>query len=296
VAPPADAHVGAAAGRGDPRRDAGERGAAAAAHAARRAARGQVASTRTSATSCSGRRPSARPASRCRRCSSAASGSRSACGHPLQPRVATARRARRRCGCSTGEPFRGMPADRLARELGGHTGSAGLFSTAPDLARFTAMIANGGALDGVRVSTPGVVGRTASASSRAPGAARSAGPRSARMRSPTRRSRARAPLAFGHTGWTGTSIWIDPARRPLGRAADQPLLRAAEPAGAARRPAARRLPRARRQALSRRPTGSVNRARGSVARPRPAPPARSNVRPRGTRAPGWSSSAGRGRS
>ena len=39
----------------------------------------------------------------------------------------------------------------MGRALNGLAGNAGLFSTAADLARFAAMIANGGELDGVRM-------------------------------------------------------------------------------------------------------------------------------------------------
>jgi hypothetical protein len=34
-----------------------------------------------------------------------------------------------------------------------------------------------------------------------------------------------SPAAFGHVGFTGTSLWIDPVREPLLRAADQSRLR-----------------------------------------------------------------------
>jgi serine-type D-Ala-D-Ala carboxypeptidase len=109
----------------------------------------------------------------------------------------------------TGEPYRGMPGDPLARQLGGITGSAGLFSTIHDVARFTAMLAGGGELDGVRVldaalvrdmlrQQPGTGRRTLGLNAFCPD--EQPGPTEPCAR----------PVAFGHTGWTGTSIWLDP--------------------------------------------------------------------------------------
>ena len=57
----------------------------------------------------------------------------------------------------SGEPYRGKPSDPVAHKIGVPTGNAGLFSTAHDLARFAAMIANGGALGGVRIFRPDLV-------------------------------------------------------------------------------------------------------------------------------------------
>jgi serine-type D-Ala-D-Ala carboxypeptidase len=109
----------------------------------------------------------------------------------------------------TGEPFRGVPADQLARAVGGVTGSAGLFSTIHDVARFTALMAGGGGIDGVRILDESLVrelftqqpaagrrtlGWTAFCPDEEGGAA----------------TTCVRPVAYGHTGWTGTSLWIDP--------------------------------------------------------------------------------------
>ncbi|MEW5929134.1 MAG: serine hydrolase domain-containing protein [Gemmatimonadota bacterium] len=93
--------------------------------------------------------------------------------------------------------FRGLVHDPIARRLGGVAGNAGLFSTAHDLGRFAAMLAGGGTLDGVRVLKPETV-------------------REFTRRQPGARTRAlgwdtRGP-AFQHTGFTGTSLWVDPER------------------------------------------------------------------------------------
>ncbi len=111
---------------------------------------------------------------------------------------------------STGEPYRGRPSDLYARRVGGVTGNAGLFSTARDLGRFAAMLANGGELDGVRVLRPETVREMLR---QQPGAGRrTLGGQAFCPGEPPRQSvPCREPVAYGHTGWTGTSFWVDPA-------------------------------------------------------------------------------------
>jgi serine-type D-Ala-D-Ala carboxypeptidase len=109
----------------------------------------------------------------------------------------------------TGEPFRGLPSDRLARELGGTAGSAGLFANIHDVARFTAMIAGGGELDGVRVLDAALV---AELFRQQPAAGRRTLGWTAFCPDEERHGTqaCERPIAFGHTGWSGTSIWLDP--------------------------------------------------------------------------------------
>jgi serine-type D-Ala-D-Ala carboxypeptidase len=111
---------------------------------------------------------------------------------------------------STGIPFRGQPNDLLARRLGGVTGNAGLFSTAEDLARFAAMIAGGGVLDGVRILKPESVQelftQQAGAGRRTLGWVAFCPGEGSDATIPCSR-----PLAFGHTGWAGTSLWVEAA-------------------------------------------------------------------------------------
>jgi serine-type D-Ala-D-Ala carboxypeptidase len=105
--------------------------------------------------------------------------------------------------------FRGRPFDPLAQRLDGVSGHSGLFSTAHDLARFAAMITNGGELDGVRIFRPETVQELIGPQ-----------PVGGRYRlgwevycePPLQdaNSRCERPLAIGHTGWTGTSLWIQP--------------------------------------------------------------------------------------
>jgi len=104
----------------------------------------------------------------------------------------------------------GLPAgvvhDGNARRLGGVAGHAGLFSTADDLARLALALLNGGAAGGVRIVSDSAVNRFTrrSAGWRALGWDTCAGGASCGQRMGER--------AFGHTGFTGTSMWIDPDR------------------------------------------------------------------------------------
>jgi len=98
--------------------------------------------------------------------------------------------------------------------MGGVAGHAGLFTTAADLARFARMLLGGGALDGVRVLSPLSVARMTSPAT--PPALREV--RGLGWDIDSGLSQNRGELmprgSFGHTGWTGTSLWIDPPRAP----------------------------------------------------------------------------------
>jgi CubicO group peptidase (beta-lactamase class C family) len=105
--------------------------------------------------------------------------------------------------------IRGEVHDENAFALGGVSGHAGLFSTGHDVTRFLRMYLNGGTLDGARVVSAETIRRFTTVqdsllSNRALGWETPNGTNSAGrlMRRP----------AFGHTGFTGTSIWVDPTR------------------------------------------------------------------------------------
>jgi CubicO group peptidase (beta-lactamase class C family) len=101
----------------------------------------------------------------------------------------------------------GVVHDENAWSLGGVAGHAGLFSSARDLGVFATMMLNGGEYGGVRILRPETISRwtrrqNPETSSRAlgwdtPYPGSSAG-------------RYFSPTSFGHTGFTGTSIWMDP--------------------------------------------------------------------------------------
>ena len=102
-----------------------------------------------------------------------------------------------------GRVLRGEVHDENAAAMGGVSGHAGLFSTAADLVKFAQMLLRGG--EGLvhaetialftRAQNPAFSSRALGWDTPSPGS--SAGTRL-------------SPHAFGHTGFTGTSIWIDP--------------------------------------------------------------------------------------
>jgi CubicO group peptidase (beta-lactamase class C family) len=115
-----------------------------------------------------------------------------------------------------GHPIAGVVNDPGAGKLGGVSGNAGLFVTARALARFAQFMLNQGALPGrprilkketvekfTRVAVParrGVSARTLGWEAVPTGEETSSA------------GKLLGPHSYGHTGWTGTSLWIDPDR------------------------------------------------------------------------------------
>jgi uncharacterized protein YbbC (DUF1343 family) len=124
----------------------------------------------------------------------------------LTPRIAPTERTPK-----DGPALRGTVHDPTARYMGGVAGHAGLFSTAGDLARFAQMMIDGGTLDGVRIVGPLTVRKFTEPQTP---------PDQPILRglgwdidSPYSSNRGELfPIgSFGHTGFTGTSMWIDPS-------------------------------------------------------------------------------------
>ena len=107
--------------------------------------------------------------------------------------------------------LRGQVHDPTSFRMGGVAGHAGLFSTADDLAIFCQMILNGGAFNGTRILSPAAVAAmTRPRAVSETGAARGLGWDIATSFSTNKGDL--FPLgSFGHTGFTGTSMWMDPA-------------------------------------------------------------------------------------
>lgn len=107
---------------------------------------------------------------------------------------------------ATGPLPRGVVHDPAARALGGVSGHAGLFSTGADLAVFAQTMLGAGAGGAVRIASDSIVAlfTRRTAGWRALGWDTCAGGGSCGHRL--------GPTAFGHTGFTGTSLWIDPER------------------------------------------------------------------------------------
>lgn len=106
--------------------------------------------------------------------------------------------------------LRGQVHDPTAFRMNGMAGHAGLFSTADDLSRYCQMILNGGILNGQRILSP----TTISLMTKPNVVSEIGDTRGLGFDMNTSFSSNRGeffPLgSFGHTGFTGTSIWIDP--------------------------------------------------------------------------------------
>ena len=107
--------------------------------------------------------------------------------------------------------LRGVVHDPTARRMGGVAGHAGLFSTAADLAIFARMLLGGGAYQGTRILAPLTVQKMTTAAT--PDLERNVRGMGWDIDSSFSVNRGELlPLgSFGHTGFTGTSIWVDPA-------------------------------------------------------------------------------------
>ena len=109
-----------------------------------------------------------------------------------------------------GRMLRGVVHDPTARFMGGVAGHAGIFTTAHDVARFARMMLNGGELDGVRVFKPATVALMTSVQTPTNIVPR----RGLGWDIDSGYSRPRGKIfplgSYGHTGFTGTALWIDP--------------------------------------------------------------------------------------
>lgn len=112
-----------------------------------------------------------------------------------------------------GELRWGEVQDPIAHRMGGVAGHAGVFTTADDLTLFARMLLAGGTAHGARILRPESVALMTRPQS-------PAGQASLRglgwdIDSPYSRylGPSFSPQSFGHTGYTGTALWIDPATR-----------------------------------------------------------------------------------
>ncbi len=115
-------------------------------------------------------------------------------------------------GVWRGHPIGGEVNDQNAVVFGGAAGHAGVFSTGMDLARYAQMWLNRGRIPRGRFVEPATVARFLER--RAAAGSRLLGwdtpePRPGR---PSVFGSLLSPAAYGHTGWTGTKVWVDPAR------------------------------------------------------------------------------------
>ncbi len=118
----------------------------------------------------------------------------------LRPRIMPVGRWR-------GHPIAGEVHDQNAARLGGVAGHAGLYSTGRDLARYAQTLLRGGrAADGMDVFTPGVVRHF----TRRGSGNRALGWEVRDTTTAEQTGGSFSAAAYGHGGFTGTSMWIDP--------------------------------------------------------------------------------------
>jgi CubicO group peptidase (beta-lactamase class C family) len=109
--------------------------------------------------------------------------------------------------------IRGEPHDETAAALGGVSGNAGIFSTAGDLAVFAQMLLNGGRYGGVRILREDTVRQMlTNVNVRFPGQDHGLG---VELNQPYFMGPLASPVTFGHTGFTGTSIVVDPRSQTI---------------------------------------------------------------------------------
>lgn len=114
------------------------------------------------------------------------------------------------CEGANMQMLRGVVHDPTARRMGGVAGHAGLFGTAADLTTFCRMLLGGGNYRGTRILSPLAVEKMTSPADAGLPNVRGLGWDIDSVYSSNRGEL--LPLgSYGHTGFTGTSLWIDPA-------------------------------------------------------------------------------------
>lgn len=103
--------------------------------------------------------------------------------------------------------IQGEVQDENASVLGGVAGHAGVFATARDVATFGHAMLSAGA----PILRPETVARFTSKEATPPGTSRALGWDT--PSSPSQSGQYLSPSSFGHLGYTGTSLWIDPVRQ-----------------------------------------------------------------------------------
>jgi len=109
--------------------------------------------------------------------------------------------------------IRGTVHDETAAALGGVSGNAGIFSTAGDLAVFAQMLLDGGVYAGIRILRETTLREMlTNFNVRFPGQDHGLG---VELNQPYFMGPLASPVAFGHTGFTGTSLAADPRSQTI---------------------------------------------------------------------------------
>jgi serine-type D-Ala-D-Ala carboxypeptidase len=108
--------------------------------------------------------------------------------------------------------LRGVVHDPRAQKLGGFAGHAGVFGTADDVGRYCRMLLHKGELDGKRIMSAKTVEEMTKTRCMPDGKnCRTYGfDVDTKLSSAPRGERFEKGTTFGHTGYTGTMLWIDP--------------------------------------------------------------------------------------
>lgn len=110
-------------------------------------------------------------------------------------------------------PIFGVPSDQNAVVLGGVSGHAGLFATGRDLALYAQAWLRGGVMpDGGTWVQSSTIKEFLTASPYSGTRLLGWDTPDPEYEPPSVFGRLLSPLAYGHTGWSGTELWIDPAR------------------------------------------------------------------------------------
>ena len=124
----------------------------------------------------------------------------------LRPRIAP-------CDVEHGELRWGEVQDPTAYRMGQVAGHAGVFSTADDLSLFARMMLDGGTSQGRQILSPGAIAAMTKPHG-TPGSSTVRGLGWDILSPYSKHHSAVFPAgSFGHTGYTGTSIWIEPRTR-----------------------------------------------------------------------------------
>src|SRR5208282_882668 len=104
----------------------------------------------------------------------------------------------------------GIVHDPACLKMGGMAGHAGLFSTADDISRFARMLLNGGKIGRVRILKTATVDKMTTPQS--PPGGRTLRGFGWDIGPPLASNRDELPPvgSYGHLGFTGTALWIDP--------------------------------------------------------------------------------------
>ena len=109
------------------------------------------------------------------------------------------------------QPLQGFVHDPNAAAMGGVAGHAGLFSSASDLAKLYLMLLAGGEYDGTRYLSPEVISLFNTRHFAKQGNRRALGFDKPLLSGNSRHCAPQASQSsFGHTGFTGTMLWVDP--------------------------------------------------------------------------------------